>query len=220
MGKVDTATSIVQQMRCPLVMLAAAAALLASTTAPGGADPYVGDHVGDALVWDHDSSLVVRESIASIGGGNYRYSFELTNTESAPIGELAVYVWFPGLNPSPFSKQGWVAVCDPLSQVYPEFDARNVDPSLAYLVGNYGPGAPGNSSNPIAIGEAASGFSFTAPVYDARPLLYQYNVLGNYPPSTGHSTAAGYTVVPEVPSPSALLCALAGFAGMTWRRKR
>jgi hypothetical protein len=207
-------------MRSSRIIVWAITILGLAISAAWGDDAYLGEHTGDALIFDHASTIVLHESIVQVGLGQYRYSFGFTNSENVSISELRIYTRYQASSASPFSKQGWVAVCTPLSNVFPAFDASNIDPTLAYLVGTYGPGTNFNSTNPLAVGDSVSGFSFTASVYDATPLLYAYCAQGNYPPNTGHSTAAGYTVVPEPCSLLILLSGIGGLGGLMWRKRR
>ena len=64
-----------------VLMTAAFVVLLAGVVVSAEGDPYVGDHTGDALVWQHASRITMNESITPIGGGQYRYAFAFVNTE-------------------------------------------------------------------------------------------------------------------------------------------
>lgn len=188
-----------------LVIVAVAAAVQPAWASD---DPEGGGQGGNTLVWAYGSRVVVNEAVCSIGGGLYRYSYSVVNNDTVGIWHFGVYTTFPVSGVTSFSKSDWSASTSSVTSVHPIYDARNLDPSLAYSVRTWGPSwqPDGISSNPIGVGEAASGFSFVSYSYDPGPKLYKYDIQGNYAVHTGHVAAIGYTAIPEPPGLLAVLC--------------
>ena len=147
------------------------------------------------VIYDHWSVLDVQETITDLGGGQWKYSYQFTNTESDPIWIFFVWTTFLAGNPIPFNKNDWGATSDPIDDVYPVYDARNLDPAIIFISGTWGPDwAPdGCSSNSIMVGETATGFSFVADVYDPSPKYYGYEFQCSYAVNSGIISAVGLT---------------------------
>ncbi len=178
---------------------------------------------GAAIVWDYDSPLTVIENVADIGGGEYRYEYSFVNEDSLPITIFGVYSTFEAQGQSTFTglDPAWrEAFFWPVHIVGPGFDGRNLDPLIVGFTMTHNckdlvveTVCPAETA--IQPGQAVSGFSFVASVYDASPKYYFYSTPDSgYPAYTGRFAAVGTTV----PEPTTLL--LLGFGGLTLLRKR
>jgi len=155
--------------------------------------PDAADSVGPReVIYDHWSLLDMKETITDLGGGTWEYSYELTNTDADSIWMFMVWTTFETANPTPFGKSNWSANSIHIDSAYPEYDARNLDPNIIRVSYTWGPDWP-CSTNPIEVGENASGFSFTANVYDPSPKYYGYELQCNRAPDTGIVSAVGLT---------------------------
>jgi hypothetical protein len=97
-----------------------------------------------------------------------------------------------------------------------EYDARNIDPSIAALVGTHTEPQV-DAVHAIQVGETAAGFSFVSPIYDPSPKHYCYDTIASGEPltnGTGKVAAVGLTPEPT----SLLLLALGGLALVRPRR--
>ena len=169
-----------------------------------------------AIQWDHWSPLTVVENITDAGGGNYRYEYSFVNVDTSPIITFGVYSTFETESTTTFSTHaGWNNwPLRHVDNVPPPWDARNLDPDIIgftwtdngrqYITGTQYP-----YETAIHVDEYASGFSFTASVYDPSPKYYFYELFP-YPTGPAGKVAAVGLTVPE--PASLLLLGLGGFA--------
>ena len=104
-----------------------------------------------------------------------------------------------------------------MDELYTEYDARNLDPDIAYLIhSSAGGGIDGNPIARITPGELVEGFSFTTSIYDTSPKYYIYETTASgYTETngTGKVAAVGITV----PEPATLF--LVGLGGIMLRKR-
>jgi hypothetical protein len=96
-----------------------------------------------------------------------------------------------------------IVLSDQVSTVNPEYDARNIDPSITALQETYAPGWPGpGEQEPIVPGERTYGFSFRVNAYDPNPKVFFYEVEGHWASSDPERKvwAWGWTGKPCGPS--------------------
>lgn len=165
------------------------------------------------LVYDHDSISTVVETITPLGGGQYRYDYTVTNGEPLPIWHLFVYTEFSVHTITPLALPNWDASLNDLDGVYSGYDARNIDPDLAWSIGTYQAGWP-TGPDALEPGATAIGFSFIANVLDTSPKLYAYETQPTYIGNGNPAAAAGYTV----PAPASL--AMLGIGALAASRRR
>jgi len=180
---------------------------------------------GAVIVWDYDSPLTVIENVIDTGSGAYpyEYSYSFVNEDSWPITTFGVYTTFStqpgstfaGVHPEwkePFS---W-----PVNIVASWVDGRNLDPAIIagihtencrhLVVETVCP-----AETAIQPGQAVSGFSFTASVYDTSPKYYFYSTTeSGYVAYTNRFAAVGTTV----PEPASLM--LLGIGGLALLKPR
>ncbi len=152
--------------------------------------------------WYYDSPLTVVEEITDIGGGNYRYEYSFENVDTSPIWSFGVYTKFLTTGENTFTGHStWVGPYSGLiTNIYPEYDARNLDPGILYSnYSGYEDGMYGDPSDGIDIGESASGFSFVSDVFDLIPKYYMYETIeSGYTQTNGTGKVAAVgTTVPE-----------------------
>ena len=177
-------------------------------TIPGketGVSPVSGEETAvRAISYDHWSVLNVVETITDLGDGTWHYSYQFTNTDTSGIWHFGVYLRSTILTGSStlFSQTPTWYTDDglPIDDVYPVYDARNLDPSIVMLKTTWAPDWQ-YTSNPIPVGAYVSGYSFIADVYDPSPKYYFYEFVGSYAVETGYVTAVGLTdSEPEEPT--------------------
>ncbi len=155
-----------------------------------------------AIDWYYDSPLTVLEEITDIGGGDYRYKYSFENVDTSPIWSFGVYTTFLTNGENTFiGHPTWAGPSSgSMTQVYTEYDARNLDPDIAFIVGtSYEAGMYGDPSDGIAVNELASGFSFISSIFDSTPKYYKYETIDSgwtQSNGTGKVAAVG-TTVPE-----------------------
>lgn len=178
--------------------------------------------------WYYTSPLVINETITDLGTGEYRYAYSFANTDTSPIWHFGVYLThvaypelfhYPAPGSTPFAAhEAWdgpayVQMDGPVS---PAYDARNMAPSIAALVGTHTEPMV-DPVEAIQLGEMATGFSFVSPIYDPDPKYYFYETI-----ASGHTQTNGTGKVAAVgltPEPATLsLLALGGLA-LLRRRK-
>ena len=148
-----------------------------------------------AVSYDHWSVINVVETITDLGGGMWQYSYEFTNTESAPSWHFYVWTTFDaGTNTQTTFDQtpSWTANGHDINAVITEYDARNLDPGIIWMSQTWAPSWP-NSPDSIPVGAYVSGFTYIANVYDPSPKYYGYETHGNYAGNMGYITAVGLT---------------------------
>jgi len=160
---------------------------------------------GHSVSYDHWSVLNVVETITPLGGGNWKYSYEFTNTEAASIWHFGVWTTFDAGLATQTTFAGmpasWDADGHPITGIESGYDARNLDPNIIWVSHTWDNPWP-HSPAPIQVGAHVLGFSYTANVLDATPKYYFYEIYDWYLEG-GKVTALGLTgslsVIPEVP---------------------
>jgi hypothetical protein len=173
----------------------------------------------NTINWNYSSPLNVIETITNLGGGSYQYEYSFINVDTSPIWNIGIYTTFGGTaNVTNFTGYPtWGSATDAITDVLPEYDARNLDPSILEVPHTWTmPWEDPVTS--IQVGASVSGFSFTAPTYDASPKYYSYETLASgytQTNGTGNVAAVGQTI----PEPTTI--ALLGLGALSLiRRKR
>ncbi len=155
-----------------------------------------------ALNWEYWSPLTVTETITDIGGGDFRYEYSFENVDTSPIWHFGVYTNFTANSENLFTEYVlWDGpIVSQIDTLYPEYDARNLDSSINYMIsGSANGGVDGYADNSIMPDEIASGFSFTSSVFNSSPKHYMYETIASgwiKTNGTGKVAAVG-TTVPE-----------------------
>ncbi len=174
--------------------------------------------VSAVVEYMYASPVTVIETITDIGGGSYEYEYSFTNVDTSPIWDFVVYTTFTPTDSSVSSfaeYPDWLSDIKAITDILPEYDARNLDPDISHLVGTF-PQSWENFDSGIQPGQTVSGFSFTSNHYDLSPKYYGYETFasGWAHENGGMVAAAGQTV----PEPSTLL--LIGMGGLMLRKRR
>ena len=169
--------------------------------------------------WYYDSPLTVYETITDIGGGDYRYEYSFENVDDALIHSFGVYTEFVTDGENTFTGHPtWIAPISALvTDFYPEYDARNLNPDILYMNASGYEWYGINPSYAIAVDEEAYGFSYISSVFDSTPKYYQYETIasGNaHTNGTGKVAAVGTTI----PEPTTIL--LFGMGGLVLRCRK
>ena len=182
-------------------------------------NPFTGGAGGNTVDWYYWSPLTVVENITDLGGA-YRYDYSFVNVDTSPICEFAVNTTFFAQPENKFT--GHLSWASPVwclvTGVYPEYDTRNLDSAIVGFIGTYT--EPWENPDPVTaiqVNEAASGFSFTASVYDTSPKYYFYETIASgytQTNGTGKVAAVGLTI----PEPGTVL--LVGLGGLAVLKKR
>ncbi len=183
----------------------------------GSGNLFMGGSGGNTVEWYYWSPLDVTEVITDIGGASYRYEYSFVNTDTSPIYDFAVITTFVAEPENPFAQRStweefeWV----PAGETYAEYDARNLDPDIVGFIGIVSD-PPFDAAAAIQVGEAVSGLSFTAAVYDDSPKYYFYETIASgYTQTNGTGKVAAVGLTPE---PGTVL--LLGLGGLGVLRKR
>ena len=169
--------------------------------------------------WYYDSPLAVYETITDIGGGDYSYEYFFENTDSSTIWKFGIYTTFSTTNEETFAgypvwERGWNYA---VSDISPEYDARNLDPEIAYLASTAYEYWFHGEDDGILINDIASGFTFISSIYDSSPKYYMYETIESGQANTngtGKVAAVGTTV----PEPATLI--FFALSGLMLRRRR
>jgi hypothetical protein len=197
--------------------------VISGASAADPIDPARGPGGNDPLLWHHSSMATLQETIGDLGGGQYLYSYVLTNGDTAGIWHFGVYTRWETSAPTALSMSSWISNPHRLSDTTDQYVATNVDPNLTYVATSWGPNwyPTGISSNPLGVGSSASGFSFIMSVYDPTPKLFFYELQGEYAYNSQYVAAVGYTTAaPEPSSLLSLLTGVGGLGGLMWRRRK
>lgn len=183
-------------------------------------NPFTEGSGGNTIDWYYWSPLTVVENITDIGGGSYRYEYSFVNVDTSPIWEFVVNTTFVARPGNKFT--GHLSWGGPVwylvTKVYPEYDTRNLDPDIIGLIGTYTKPWWPDPVTAVQINEAASGFSFTASIYDPSPKYYFYETIASgwtQTNGTGKVAAVGLTI----PEPGTVLLVGLGGLGLTRRRR-
>ena len=160
--------------------------------------PHAGGTGGNTIDWYYQSPLTITENITDIGGGCYQYDYSFVNVDSSPIWSFGIYTTFAVENVYTFSgHSSWGTVSLAMTEVFPEYDARNLDPAILRDTHTWTEPWQ-DSATSIQIGEAASGFSFTALMYDPSPKYYEYETIASgYARTNGTGKVAAVGLTPE-----------------------
>jgi hypothetical protein len=180
----------------------------------------VPEGLGNTMEWYYWSPITVVETINNLGGGSYRYNYSFVNVDVSPIWHFGINTTFitQGMtggtkftgHDSWWSPPDWLSV----SEMYYRYDARNIDPAI---VGTTNTSSYSPTFDAIQVGEAASGYSFTASIYDPSPKYYYYETIASgytRTNGTGKVAAVGLTV----PEPGTVL--LVGLGSLALMRRR
>jgi hypothetical protein len=180
-----------------VVVLSAAVMFLAGTT-QAQTGPGAGGTSGDGVVALGPSLISPTLSTVSLGSGNYQYTVNFQNTDTSQIWDFLL--WTEG-TPSSFSTTFPNIFDLPLSTIYAQYNAQNINPLLTdNLEGYYG-----ESSFPppagLAIGGSGSVTFDLSGLYTS--FLYGYEDLNSgwaHSNPSGDIAAIGYAT--EVPEPA------------------
>ena len=163
--------------------------------------------------YKYDSPLIVTQKITDLGGGDWQYDFNFTNTDTSNIWHL--FFWSENEISSLTSPFPNTYVNSPLDSVLPEYDVRNLDPNQSYI--NFTYSDPwGGSTGGIQVGDSGS-FSITAG-FLTDGFLYGYETaLDGYARANGGTITAMGSTVPE---PLSMLLYGAGLLGLASLKKR
>lgn len=127
--------------------------------------------------WLHESRIMVNQVMLDHGTEAYRFSYTLVNESEPGICSFmiwtredptAYYTWEP-------PRDDWEVIVAHLDDVLPMYDARNLDPSLNWIVYTAPPGEwPPPPDRQIQPGEQVMGFGYVANEFGPEPVYYGY----------------------------------------------
>jgi hypothetical protein len=156
--------------------------------------------VNATIEWDHWSPLTVIETITATGDGKYLYEYSFTNVDTSPIWGFGVYTTFAISGNSTFVEQSTWMPPRPSSvtDMPPEYDARNLDISIIQVVGTAPYYLNENPNEAIQLGVSVSGFSFSSSICDSSPKYYFYETIASgYAVTNGTGRVAAVGLTPE-----------------------
>ena len=167
--------------------------------------------------------LTVVESIESLGGGVWEYTYSFTNDDPDAIWHFLLYTAFDTVSATATGFPNNAGASIDLTAVAEPYDPHNIDPLLTDSTNMWYPsfGGPDGLFN----GSPAT-LTFQATVFDESPKLFAYETIvsgyagDSFGPAgeQGMVAAIGYTGA--VPAPPAALVACGLFLGFGGRRRR
>lgn len=182
--------------------------------------PATQNSVAQVAQWS-DNELQITESIFDVGGGIWQYDYQIVSSEPSNVWFLFFYTDFNTFNETSasFPNSGSLNIAN----VYPEYDARNLDANITFMAQYWF--TPFAGANGINQGEVAT-FSFQSTQFDDSQKLYGYETGasgwagGNAGEagSQGLVHALGFTTA--VPEPNSMVVLGLIALGAVTRRKR
>ena len=148
------------------------------------------------IVWLYDSPLTVYEEIVDLGGDLYGYTYSFENVDEKHLWHFAVYTTFEveAATATWDTHPMWATiVVNDLDEVFPVYDARNLDPDIVAVTGTYAIDLY-ETTDPILPGETVQGFAFIADTDDNSAKYYFYETTEDgWGGDTGYVVAVGLT---------------------------
>jgi hypothetical protein len=178
--------------------------------------------------WDHSAPFTVNETITEISkDSSYRYSYTFTNTDTSSIWNFGIFTNLLTSGWTSFTgHEDWQPVVFRfIDSVYPEYDARNLDPAIAGLTGAANvKELPLNGTTAIQVGEHVTGLSFimNGPKDTSAKYFFYETMESGWTQDreldpTGAVAAMGQTVF--VPEPATVALLGMAFAGLLQGRR-
>ncbi len=201
------------------IFLAVAICLLQTPQVQGALvdSPFGEGTGGNTVIGNYPSPLTITENITDLGDGSYLYEYDFVNVDTSPIWLFSVCTNFENTVNSGFTEHSsWYMIYALANEVYSEYDARNLDPAIVGFAAGYTELLM-DTDDAMQVGEAASGYSFIASVYDTSQKWYFYETIASgytQTNGTGNVAAVGLTV----PEPATM--ALLAFGSLLLRKRR
>lgn len=176
-----------------------------------------------SLIAAAPNSLDVTETVTSVGVNTWRYTLSFVNTDSSNLWHFLVYTPFPTFNGTAVGLPGVAPTGLPLDSVFFPYDARNLD---AFLTTQTNMFTTSFGFGGIPVGGSAT-LSFDSHVLHTPPLLFAYEVEGNYAGgglgpdgSQGMVRAVGNLLAEATPEPATIIAFGAMALGVFGARRR
>ena len=186
-----------------------------NTFLPGG---HI-EHGENAVAAMYESMIDVNLQILPLGNGDFGYTFSFVNTDSSDIWDFVVWTEWPVSSLSG-SFENQISIS--LDQVFPQFDARNIDSNLCLLNGMYYTGNGFQTAADSGLPLDAGALLYFEVDFFETSFLYGYQTVdsGHAASNGGYFASIGVAYANEVPLPQTFGLLGIGFFGLLLLRKR